>query len=143
MYGFDLTNLDTAISEMRRPEGLPTAESRLRRRSAHRAVGDTEENRSVTRLLSASPKSYYYLRLLEANVSRPRVRDLVFHSSDDLKDASAEQIVDEGAPYRPIALVGGVGQGARTDEAEGERPCRATMSSHTHGVEETGERRGY
>ncbi|MFE7245631.1 hypothetical protein [Streptomyces sp. NPDC057582] len=56
----------------------------------------------VRRLLTASPESAYYLRLLEANVSHPRVSDLVFHPSD--KGASAEQIVDEALKYRPIAL---------------------------------------
>ncbi|MER7694645.1 hypothetical protein [Streptomyces sp. NPDC097610] len=58
----------------------------------------------VHRLLMASPESDYYLRLLEANVSHPRVSALVFHPSDTLKDASAEQIVDEALKYRPIAL---------------------------------------
>ncbi|MCX4784192.1 hypothetical protein [Streptomyces sp. NBC_01264] len=58
----------------------------------------------VRRLLMASPESDYYLRLLETNVSHPRVSDLVFHPSDALKDASAEQIVDEALKYRPIAL---------------------------------------
>ncbi|MEU8465653.1 hypothetical protein [Streptomyces sp. NPDC029003] len=58
----------------------------------------------VRRLLMASPDSDYYLRLLKANVSHPRVSDLVFHPSDPLKDVSAEQIVDEALNYRPIAL---------------------------------------
>ncbi|MFE2581509.1 hypothetical protein [Streptomyces sp. NPDC059378] len=58
----------------------------------------------VRRLLTATPESDYYLRLLEANVSHPRVSDLVFHPSDTLTDASAEQIVDEALQYRPIAL---------------------------------------
>ncbi|MER5763885.1 hypothetical protein [Streptomyces sp. NPDC002082] len=58
----------------------------------------------VRRLLTASPESNHYLRLLEANVSHPRVRDLVFHPSDKLQGASAEQIVDEALKYRPIAL---------------------------------------
>ncbi|WP_101385683.1 hypothetical protein [Streptomyces sp. TLI_146] len=58
----------------------------------------------VRRLLTASPESSYYLRLLEANVPHPGVSDLVFHPSDALKDASAEQIVDEAMKYRPIAL---------------------------------------
>ncbi|MER6030728.1 hypothetical protein [Streptomyces sp. NPDC001851] len=58
----------------------------------------------VRRLLRADPESDYYLRLLEANVSHPRVSDLVFHPSDALKDVSAEQIVDEAVKYRPIAL---------------------------------------
>jgi hypothetical protein len=58
----------------------------------------------VRRLLEADPESDYYLRLLEANVSRPGVSDLVFHPSDALEDASAEQIVDEALKHRPIAL---------------------------------------
>lgn len=58
----------------------------------------------VRRLLMASPESDYYLRLLEANLSHPRVSDLVFHSLHALQDASAEQIVDEALKHRPIAL---------------------------------------
>ncbi|MEY2248460.1 hypothetical protein AB8A21_36980 [Streptomyces sp. BF23-18] len=58
----------------------------------------------VRRLLTVSPESDYYLLLLEANVSHPRVIDLIFHPSDDLQDASAEQIVDAALKYRPIAL---------------------------------------
>ncbi|MFF2367933.1 hypothetical protein ACFVU0_35200 [Streptomyces sp. NPDC058122] len=58
----------------------------------------------VRRLLTVSPESDYYLRLLEANVPHPRVSDLIFHPSDDLQDASAEQMVDVALRYRPIAL---------------------------------------
>ncbi|MFJ3664697.1 bacteriocin immunity protein [Streptomyces sp. NPDC090119] len=58
----------------------------------------------VRRLLRGAPESDHYLRLLEANVSHPRVSDLLFHPSDALQDASAEQIVDEVLKYRPIAL---------------------------------------
>ncbi|MFJ6838697.1 hypothetical protein [Streptomyces sp. NPDC091209] len=58
----------------------------------------------VRRLLTVSPESDYYLQLLEANVPHPGVSDLIFHPSDDLQDASAEQIVDAALKYRPIAL---------------------------------------
>ncbi|MFE3764297.1 hypothetical protein ACFXPI_21360 [Streptomyces sp. NPDC059104] len=58
----------------------------------------------VRRLLTASGDSDYHLRLLEANVSHPRVSDLVFHPADSLQDPCAEQIVDEALRYRPIAL---------------------------------------
>ncbi|KIZ17585.1 hypothetical protein [Streptomyces natalensis] len=58
----------------------------------------------VRRLLIAAPESGYYLRLLEANVSHPRVSNLVLHPSDHLQGASAEQIVDEALTYRPVAL---------------------------------------
>ncbi|WP_406841120.1 hypothetical protein ACICHK_41100 [Streptomyces sp. AHU1] len=58
----------------------------------------------VRRLLTAPAESGYYLRLLEANVPHPHVSDLIFHPSDDLQDASAEQIVDAALKYRPITL---------------------------------------
>ncbi|MFE0460397.1 hypothetical protein ACFW1A_14235 [Kitasatospora sp. NPDC058965] len=58
----------------------------------------------VRRILAGDPESDYYLRLLEANVTHPRVSDLIFHPPAGLRDASAEQIVDEALRYRPIAL---------------------------------------
>ncbi|WP_307821764.1 hypothetical protein [Streptomyces coffeae] len=58
----------------------------------------------VRRVLIASPESDYYLRLLEMNVSHPRVSDLIFHRSDDFQDPSAEEIVDEALRYQPFAL---------------------------------------
>ncbi|MGW2657344.1 hypothetical protein ACWC1D_27255 [Streptomyces sp. NPDC001478] len=58
----------------------------------------------VHRLLTAASESNYYLRLLEANVPHPRVSDLVFHPSEDLQGASAEQIVNKALKYRPIVL---------------------------------------
>ncbi len=58
----------------------------------------------VRRLLAGAPESDYYLRLLKANVSHPRVSDLIFHPPAELRDASAQQIVDEALGYRPIAL---------------------------------------
>ncbi|MEV7026582.1 hypothetical protein [Kitasatospora sp. NPDC093558] len=58
----------------------------------------------VRRLLTGDPESDYYLQLLEANVSHPRVGDLIFHPPAELRDASAEQIVEEALTYRPIAL---------------------------------------
>ncbi|MEU0431543.1 hypothetical protein [Streptomyces sp. NPDC006290] len=58
----------------------------------------------VRRLLKADPESDYYLRLLEANISHPRLSHLGFHRLHNLRAASAEQIVDEALKYRPIAL---------------------------------------
>lgn len=58
----------------------------------------------VRRLLAGDPESDYYLRLLQTNVSHPRVSDLIYHPPAELRDASAEQIVDEALGYRPIAL---------------------------------------
>ncbi|MFD9417873.1 hypothetical protein ACFWC9_24575 [Streptomyces goshikiensis] len=53
---------------------------------------------------AAGPDGAYYLRLLEVNVVHPRVGDLLFHPSDDLQDASAEEVVEAAMRYRPIAL---------------------------------------
>ncbi|MFJ4192238.1 hypothetical protein [Kitasatospora sp. NPDC089509] len=58
----------------------------------------------VRRILAGDPETDYYLRLLEANVTDPRVSDLIFHPPAGLRDASAEQIVAEALRYRPIAL---------------------------------------
>lgn len=58
----------------------------------------------VRRVLAGGPESGYYLRLLEANAAHPRVADLIFRPPADLRDAAAEQIVDEALRYRPIAL---------------------------------------
>ncbi|WP_225647299.1 hypothetical protein [Streptomyces solaniscabiei] len=76
-------------------------------RSARPVVADITRDELVEivrRLLMGAPESDYYLRLLEANLSHPRVSDLVFHPSDAPEDASAGQIVDEALKYRPIAL---------------------------------------
>ncbi len=56
------------------------------------------------RILAGDPESDYYLRLLDANVSHPRVSGLIFHPPAELRDASAEEIVDAALKYRPIAL---------------------------------------
>jgi len=58
----------------------------------------------VRRLLAGDPDSDYYLRVLDTNVPHPRVSDLIYHPPAELRDASAEQIVDEALRYRPIAL---------------------------------------
>ncbi|MFG2946420.1 hypothetical protein [Streptomyces adustus] len=75
-------------------------------RSARPVVADITRDELVEivrRLLRAVPESDHYLRLLETNVSHPGVSGLIFHSSDALEDASAEQIVDEALKHRPIA----------------------------------------
>ncbi len=58
----------------------------------------------VRRLLAGDPESDYYLRLPESTVSHPRVSDVIFYPPAELRDASAERIVDEILEYRPIAL---------------------------------------
>ncbi|MFJ4188208.1 hypothetical protein [Kitasatospora sp. NPDC089509] len=58
----------------------------------------------VHRIRTGCPETDYYLRLLEANAPHPRVSDLIFHPRAELRDATAEQIVDELLAYRPIAL---------------------------------------
>ncbi|MFI5531250.1 hypothetical protein ACIA8O_22235 [Kitasatospora sp. NPDC051853] len=58
----------------------------------------------VRRILAGDPEGGYYLRLLEANVTHPRVSDLIFHPPAELRGASAGRIVDEALGYRPIAL---------------------------------------
>lgn len=54
----------------------------------------------VRRILAADPATDYYLRLLEASVSHPRVSDLIFHDDHD----DPERIADAILRHRPIAL---------------------------------------
>ncbi|MFJ3664688.1 hypothetical protein ACIPPM_30020 [Streptomyces sp. NPDC090119] len=101
--------MTTVTGPTHRPAGSRSLEhfAREAARPAHLVVADITRDELVDivrRLLTADPESDYFLRLLAANVSYPRVSDLVFHPSDDLKDASAEQLVDEALKYRPIAL---------------------------------------
>ncbi|WP_326790488.1 hypothetical protein [Streptomyces sp. NBC_00151] len=104
MTGHDYVALDFAEYNGRRSlEEFATEAAR----PAYPRVADVTRGELVEivrRLLTASPESDYYLLLLQANVSHPGVIDLIFHPSDDLQDASAEQIVDAALKYRPIAL---------------------------------------
>ncbi|MFD6550794.1 hypothetical protein [Streptomyces sp. NPDC058398] len=104
MTGHDYVVLDFAEYHGRRSlEEFATEAAR----PAYPRVADVTRGELVEivrRLLTASPESDYYLLLLQANVSHPGVIDLIFHPSDDLQDASAEQIVDAALKYRPIAL---------------------------------------
>ncbi|MEU2155423.1 hypothetical protein ABZ532_10475 [Streptomyces sp. NPDC019396] len=56
----------------------------------------------VGRVIAGDLESDYYLRLLEANVTHPRVSDLVFQASAG--SVSAAEIVEEALQYQPIAL---------------------------------------
>ncbi|MDQ1012634.1 hypothetical protein QFZ82_007119 [Streptomyces sp. V4I23] len=58
----------------------------------------------VRRVLVADAETDYYLLLLQMNVLHPAVSGLIFHPADALRDASAEEIVEEALAYRPIAL---------------------------------------
>ncbi|MFD9818575.1 hypothetical protein [Streptomyces violascens] len=76
-------------------------------RPARPAVADITRDELVEivrRILAADPESDYYLLLLGTTVLYPRVSDLIYYPPEGLRDASAEQIVDEALKYRPIAL---------------------------------------
>ncbi|MEV4556346.1 hypothetical protein AB0K51_05020 [Kitasatospora sp. NPDC049285] len=53
---------------------------------------------------AAGPESAWYLRALQANVSHPRVADLLFHPPLRLRHASPERIVEELLRYRSLAF---------------------------------------
>ena len=58
----------------------------------------------VRRIQAGDPETDYYLLLLRANAPHPQMIDLIFHPPAELRDASAETIVDAALSYRPIAL---------------------------------------
>jgi hypothetical protein len=55
----------------------------------------------VRRIMAAGPDSDYYLRLFEANVPHPSASDLIYWPPDELREASAEQVVDLALGGRP------------------------------------------
>ncbi|GAA0966668.1 hypothetical protein GCM10009550_69450 [Actinocorallia libanotica] len=76
-------------------------------RPAHPRVPDItryELIEVVDRILAADPETDYYLRLLDANLAHPDASGLIFHPPAELRDASAEQIIDHALSYRPIAM---------------------------------------
>lgn len=79
MTGHDYETLDFAEYDGGRS---PEEFAREAARPAHPVVADISREELVEivhRLLTASPESDYYLRLLEANVSHPRVRPFRTH----------------------------------------------------------------
>jgi hypothetical protein len=58
----------------------------------------------VRRIRTASEDASYYLSVLRANVTHPRVGDLLFWPPAALVDASDAELVDAMLAYRPIAL---------------------------------------
>ncbi|MFI0899086.1 bacteriocin immunity protein [Streptomyces sp. NPDC020983] len=104
MTGHDYVALDFAEYDGSRSLEEFAREAARPARPANADITRDELVEIVRRLLTASEESGYYLRLLEANVSHPRVSDLIFHPSDIHQDPSPEQIVDEALKYRPIAL---------------------------------------
>ncbi|MFI5802064.1 hypothetical protein [Streptomyces sp. NPDC051561] len=58
----------------------------------------------VRRVLANAPEADYYLRPFEVNVAHPQAASLIFHPPAELRDASAQAIVDSALSYRAIAL---------------------------------------
>ncbi|WP_369125647.1 hypothetical protein [Catenulispora rubra] len=58
----------------------------------------------VRRIQAADPELDYYLLLLGANTPHPRVADLIFYPPAELREGSAEDIVDAALSYQAIAL---------------------------------------
>lgn len=84
-------------------------------RPAHPRVPDITRDELVEivrRLQTADPETDYYLRLLAANVACPDVSGLIYWPPAELRDASAEQIVDAALSHRPIALDAGHSENA-------------------------------
>lgn len=56
----------------------------------------------VRRIMAVDPDSDYYLRLFETNVPHPHASDLIYWPPAELREASAEQIVDAALDWRPV-----------------------------------------
>jgi hypothetical protein len=58
----------------------------------------------IVRRILAGPSDDWYIAAFECNTVMPGASDLIFHPPPDLRDATAEEIVDAALAYRPIAL---------------------------------------
>lgn len=58
----------------------------------------------LVRRILADPSDDWYIAAFERNTVLPGASDLIFHPPPELRDATAEEIVDVALAYRPIAL---------------------------------------
>jgi hypothetical protein len=63
-----------------------------------------EELVEIVRRILADPTDDWYLAAFECNTVMPGATDLIFCPPPELRDATAEEIVDAALTYRPIAL---------------------------------------
>lgn len=58
----------------------------------------------IVRRIIADPTDDWYIAAFERNTVMPGASGLIFHPPPELRDATAEDIVDAALAYRPIAL---------------------------------------
>ena len=58
----------------------------------------------IVRHILADPTDDWYIEAFERNTVMPGVSGLIFYPPPELRDATAEEIVDAALAYRPIAL---------------------------------------
>jgi hypothetical protein len=58
----------------------------------------------IVRHILADPTDDWYIAAFERNTVMPGASDLIFYPPPELRDATAEEIVDAALAYRPIAL---------------------------------------
>ncbi|MEN3614794.1 hypothetical protein AAH979_35325 [Plantactinospora sp. ZYX-F-223] len=58
----------------------------------------------IVRRILADPTDDWYIEAFERNTVMPGASGLIFHPPPELRDATAEEIVDAALAYRPIAL---------------------------------------
>ncbi|WP_426502432.1 hypothetical protein ACPPVO_32880 [Dactylosporangium sp. McL0621] len=58
----------------------------------------------IVRRILADPTDDWYIEAFERNTVMPGASGLIFHPPPELRDATAQEIVDAALAYRPIAL---------------------------------------
>jgi hypothetical protein len=58
----------------------------------------------IVRHILADPTDGWYIEAFERNTVMPGASGLIFHPPLELRDATAEEIVDAALAYRPVAL---------------------------------------
>ncbi|MEU7873294.1 hypothetical protein [Dactylosporangium sp. NPDC049140] len=88
--------------------GAPDREQLIERACAPPPVRMPDVTRDelveIVRRILADPTDDWYIEAFERNTVMPGASGLIFHPPPELRDATAEEIVDAALAYHPIAL---------------------------------------
>jgi hypothetical protein len=104
----ETTGHSFGLDDFRYHCGAPNREALIERACAPPPVRLPDVTRDelieIVRRILADPTDDWYIEAFERNTVMPGASGLIFHPPPELRDATAEEIVDAALAYRPIAL---------------------------------------
>jgi hypothetical protein len=104
----ETTGHNFGVDDFRSHCGAPDREALIERACVPPPVRLPDITRNelveVVRHIVADPTDDWYIEAFERNTVMPGASELIFHPPPELRDATAEEIVDAALAYRPIAL---------------------------------------